>query len=120
MQEEIVTLATVANGAAVELFQHELNRVLANIADINTSPKKKRQVTLKVIIQPSDDRGIGYTSVEVNSSLAPVKPVEATMYFGKKDGQLVAVQSNPAQPGIFDEEKSKITPLTAVAARKDA
>jgi len=118
--EEVVTLASIANGAALELFEHELKRVIANIADINTSPKKKRQITIKVVIQPSEDRGIGYTNVEVSANLAAIKPVESTMYFGKKDGQLVAVQSNPSQPGIFDETKSNVTPMSAIAGRKDA
>lgn len=114
MQEELVTLASIANGAAMELFEHELKRVIANIWDVNTSPKKKRQILIKVDIQPSETREIGYYNVEVSAKLASVKPVESTMYFGKKDGELVAVQSNPQQPGIFDKEKSNITPLATV------
>lgn len=116
--EEIVTLASVANGAALELFDHELRRVISNIADVNTSPKKKREIHIKLVIQPSEDRGIGYINLEVTAKLAGVKPVESTMYFGKKDGRFVAVQANPAQPGIFDAEKSNVMPLTV--ARKDA
>lgn len=120
MSEEIVTLVSIGNGAALELFDHEFKRVIANIADINTSPKKKRTITLKIVIQPSEDRGIGYANVEVQSALAPVKPVEATMYFGKKDGQLIAVQTNPQQPGIFDTEKPSIVPLNIVDGKRAA
>lgn len=115
MAEEIVTLASIGNGAALELFDHELSRVIANIADINTSAKSKREINIKVVIQPDEDRGIGFASVEVKSKLAGVKPVSSTMYFGKKDGQFVAVQNQFTQPSIFDEEsKSNITPITAV------
>lgn len=114
MSEEIVTLASIANGAALELFDHELTRVIANIADVNTSAKTKRGINIKVVIQPDEDRGIGFATVEVTSKLAGVKPVSSTMYFGKKDGALVAVQNNFNQPGIFDEEKSNVTPLTPV------
>lgn len=119
MSEEIVTLASIGNGAALELFDHELKRVIANIADPNTSAKTKRGITIKVVIQPDEDRGIGFSTVEVTSKLAGVKPVSSTMYFGKKDGQLVAVQNNFNQPGMFDEEKSNITPI-AVVDRKAA
>lgn len=112
MSEEIVTLASIANGAALELFDHELTRVIANIADVNTSAKTKRGINIKVVIQPDEDRGIGFATVEVTSKLAGVKPVSSTMYFGKKDGALVAVQNNFNQPGIFDEEKSNVAPLT--------
>jgi hypothetical protein len=112
--EEIVTLASIGNGAALELFEHELKRVIANIADPNTSAKTKRGINIKVVIQPDEDRGIGFAQVEVTSKLAGVKPVQSTMYFGKKDGEFVAVQNNIAQPGIFDTEKSNVTPLAAV------
>jgi hypothetical protein len=114
--EEIVTLASIANGSVLELFDHELKRVISNIADPNTSPKKKRQIIIKVDIQPSDSREIGYYSVEVSAKLASIKPVESTMYFGKDktNGQFVAVQNNPSQPSIFDETPTNVTPLTAV------
>lgn len=112
--EEIVTLASIGNGAAMELFEHELKKVIANIADPNTSAKTKRSVNIKVIIQPDEDRGIGFASVEVTAKLAGVKPVPSTMYFGKKDGEFVAVQNQFAQPGIFDTDKTNVTPLTAV------
>lgn len=114
MSEEIVTLASIGNGAALELFDHELKRVIANIGDPNTTAKTKRAINIKVVIQPDEDRGIGFATVEVTSKLAGVKPVSSTMYFGKKDGELVAVQNNFSQPGIFDKEKTNIEPLKAV------
>lgn len=115
MSEEIVTLASIGNGAALELFGHELKRVIANIADPNTSAKTKRGINIKVTIQPDEERGIGFATVEVTSKLAGVKPVSSTMYFGKnKEGELVAVQSNFSQPGIFDTDKTSIEPLRAV------
>lgn len=112
--EEVVTLASIGNGAAMELFDHELARVLANVADPNTSAKSKRGITIKVVIQPSEDRDVGYATVEVTSKLAGVKPVDTKMYFGKKDGKLLAVQNNISQPSIFDDGKSNVTPLSAV------
>lgn len=118
MSEEIVTLASIGNGAALELFDHELTRVIANIADVNTSGKAKREINIKIVIQPDEDRGIGFATLEVKSKLASVRPVNSTMYFGKKDGRLVAVTNNFNQPGMFDEAKSTVTPITAVAGRK--
>ena len=109
--EEIVTLASIANGAAMELFQLELKRVIENINDHNTSFKVKRNINIKVVIQPDEGRGLGFATVEVTSKLAGVKPVDATLYFGKKDGELVAVQNNFAQPDMFDENKLNIVPI---------
>ena len=39
-----VSLTNLGNGAAVELFDHELQKVLANIDDPNTDPKEKRKI----------------------------------------------------------------------------
>lgn len=118
--EEVVTLASIGNGAALELFDHELKNVIANIADVNTDAKAKREIHIKVIIKPDDERNIGFASLEVKSKLAGVKPVASTMYFGKKDGEFVASQHNFSQPTFFDKDKSTITPLTAVSGgRKD-
>lgn len=116
MSEEIVTLASVGNGAALELFEYELRKVIANIGDVNTSPKKKRSITIKLDIQPSDTREIGYYNIEVSSKLAPVKPVESTMYFGKDrtTGQVVAVQHNPSQPDLYNQ--TNVEPIDRKAA----
>lgn len=112
--EEAVTLASIGNGAAMELFDRELKRVIANIGDVNTSSSAARGINIKVTIKPDNDRNIGFATLEVTSKLSGVKPVSSTLYFGKKDGQLVAVQSNFAQPSIFDEAKSTIRTITLV------
>ena len=43
-----LNLAEMANGAFMEQFNIELKKVLANIADPNTDPKKARKITLVV------------------------------------------------------------------------
>lgn len=116
--EEIVTLASIGNGALLELFDLELKRVIENIADHNTAAKMERQISIKVRIKPDDDRSIGFAVVEVSSKLAGVKPVSSTLYFGKKDGEYVAVQNNFSQPGIFDETRLNIVPIRSAEGRK--
>ena len=37
----VVTLSNIANGAAVELFDHELKKVMANIKDPNADAKNQ-------------------------------------------------------------------------------
>ena len=123
MPETRVTLASIGNGAALELFDHEFTRIIANIADVNTNPKQKRKITLEIEITPDENRDVGYASVSVKSKLAAVKPVESVMYFGKKDGKLVAVETNPRQPGIFDtpeqrSEGGKVVPLSLAQHRE--
>lgn len=71
MQEaaEILTLENMHQGAAVEMWQQALARVLANVNDINTCTKA-RKITLITKFQPSEDRSLVEITVEVKTELA--------------------------------------------------
>jgi hypothetical protein len=120
VEEQTVTLKTLAKGAALELFDREMDAVVANIADVNTNPKAKREINIKVIIQPDENRGLGVAALQVTSKLAAVKPVGALLYFGRdRTGKAVAVSNDFTQPGIFDTQKSNIVPLTGIPGGKE-
>jgi hypothetical protein len=57
--EPSVSLQNLGGGAAIELFDLELQKVLENISDENTRPAVVREITLKVKIKPGDDRDYG-------------------------------------------------------------
>lgn len=101
MSEQLVSLDSLANGAAVERFDYELQRVLENISDINTRADAMREVTLKVKIKPNDDRSFAMVEIIASSKLAPVKP-EATSFHlnGAR-----ATEFNPKQQTIFDKKE---------------
>lgn len=100
---EDVTLATLGNGAAVELFETELFKVLDNIEDPNTKPDSVREITLKVSIKPNDRREKAIVAIQVKSKLAPVSPFGSMFFFGRKGGRLTVVESNPQEPPLpFD------------------
>ncbi len=100
--EERVTLETLAGGAAVELFQQQLDRVIANIVDPNTPSKAQRKVTLELVIQPDDERGMGEAKVTCKASVAAPNGARTTLYFGRQQGRLVAVENDPRQGGLLD------------------
>lgn len=66
MEEEKLSLSNLIDGGAVEMFDRALQAALENINDINTT-LKPREVNMKVVLQPSDDR----TLVAVNVFCAP-------------------------------------------------
>lgn len=119
--EEVVTLASIGNGACLELFQVALQRVIANIGDVQTSSKARREINIKVIITPDEDRNIGFTAIQVTSKLAHAKPVSGTLYFGHrpKDGkeEYYAVTNNASAPSLFDEKSGALVPLTPLTER---
>ncbi len=108
-----VTLDTIGNGALLELFQAELARVLANITDPNTDDVAKRVISIQVKFKPNRERDVAEIDLSCNSKLAGIRSVSSQVFLGRQGGRLVAVESNPKQPGFFDEPKR---PLAAVAA----
>jgi hypothetical protein len=103
-QVEVVTLVSLADGAALELFQSELDKVLRNIQDPNTDASAIRKVMLEVAIQPDEDRELGEVKVKATCKLAGLKGAHTRVYFGRHQGQLVATEFNPKQQGLFDEK----------------
>lgn len=102
MSEQFVSLETLGQGAAVELFADELRKVLDNILDVNTKASAKRSVTLTLEIKPDEDRSFAHTSLEVKSKLAPTKPVGVPIYIGKHAGAAVATERDNRQLSFDD------------------
>lgn len=111
--ETPATLDTLANGALLELFGAELARVLTNIQDPNTDHKAKREIALRITFKPDENRDVTDILVAASCKLAGIKAVRSQLFIGKQNGKLVAVESNPKQPGLFDPTKP--APLAAVA-----
>jgi len=112
-EHEELTLSNLANGAAEELFQYEVAKLLENIADPNTPADVKRTITLTVEFKPAISREESTTVVKVKSKLAPVLGAASTTFFGIKQGQRVAVQTNPKQVQ-FDFDREPVEPPHAV------
>ena len=102
-QEEPVTLHTIAGGAAAELFDRELERIVADILDLNTEACAIREIDIKVKIKPDENRNFGAVAITVTSKTGAPKGVGTMLFFGKRNGMPVAVENNPQQPKLFDQ-----------------
>jgi len=91
-----MSLATLAGGAAVEKFDAELDRVLQNIADINTTGAE-RSVSIKIKLKPDPERSFCRVAVQVSSQLAPEEPFGTQMFLGREGNHTVAYEHNPEQ-----------------------
>lgn len=89
-QYQDLTLENVANGALVELFDHELQKVMRNIDDINTPHNVAREVTLKIKFKPNSDREHCEIEVQASNKLAPIKAVEGSCYISKQGSKYCA------------------------------
>jgi hypothetical protein len=116
-QAEPVRLDTIGGGSALELFDIELGKVLENIADINTEAEAVRTVTITVKIYPGQLRDNAEIEVGSTCKLAPIRPADAVLFFGRQNGRRVAVEHDPRQAGLFDQPKDT-TVVDITAAKK--
>jgi len=100
MNEEKLSLVNIEGGAAVEMFDLALQKVLENINDINTSDAA-REITLKVKVKPMDEN----RSIIVYSIVCPTKtcgqdPVKGVADLRIESGRLAAFGRTPKQDGL--------------------
>lgn len=95
-----VGIETLAAGAVPERFNDALAEVLANIDDPNTEPKAKRKIRLDIVFSPSEGRDSAAIDVRVQTTLATVRPVGTVVHLTRREGRLVALQSNFRQEAL--------------------
>jgi len=113
-EEHALSLTTINRGAAVELFQQELEKVLENVLDPNTPAEAKRTITLKVTFVPNESRQSAQIAVEADSKLAPFNGVGGVCFVGRRRGRAMAIAHDPQQMQIRwdDEAKPRALPGT--------
>ena len=108
--DELLSLDNMGQGAAIEAFDLELKRVMANIMDVQTDAKA-REVSLVVKITPSGETRefFGFT-VQAKSKLRPRKEVVSRGIVGKEiNGDIKARELFiDKQVPLFDDN---VTPI---------
>lgn len=97
-----VSLDTIADGVALELFNHEMKSVVKNIMDQNTMATGKRKITLTFDFAPDDMREEVKVMVAVKSDLQPIKGYNKTVFTGKKNGEHTLYAADTKQINMFD------------------
>lgn len=100
VDEEYVDIQTLGRGAAMELFNDGLQRVLENVLDPNTEATAKRVLTLTVEFKPTEDRDVARAIMQVKAKLADAKGVGTYIFIGREAGRAVALERNPRQPEL--------------------
>lgn len=87
--------------AILEKADIEAGKIIDNILDVNTDPKKKRRLTLTCDFVPTPDRTQVALSVTAKSALAESNPIQTTLTIGanQKTGEVIAVENIPNVPG---------------------
>jgi hypothetical protein len=103
-----VNLGSIARGALMELFELEIAKVAANIADSNTKATAKRKVTFELIFQPDQERrGIDVTT-RASVKLAGIADHSSRIYLGKDtENRPLLFDSDPRQDLLFEPPAEK-------------
>jgi hypothetical protein len=98
--KSLLNLAEMAQGAFMEQFGIEIEKVLANIQDLNTDATKPRKITLTATLKANEDREIATFEVQSKATLVPSKPVGTTIIIDKDfDGRVVAAELKSGRKG---------------------
>jgi hypothetical protein len=110
MDAQELTLLTICKGAVPEIFAHELMKVVANIADPNTSATKPRKVTMEFVIQPFPDRSGASVSLTCKATLGSLDAsgVTGSIYLAKRDGKYTAFSRDLRQEMLFSGEEEEV------------
>lgn len=101
---EMVTLENIVGGAASEMFQGCLEKIIENIVNPNTKPDAVRSITLKMKVKPGkNDRSLCTVELSCDEKLAPVLPFETAMFVGMQHGVVAATEYAPQQQTLFDQ-----------------
>ena len=93
MQINKIALATIANGALEELFENELDKIVENINDPNTSIKKARKIVMELKFLPVDDnRDLVGVEINTKTTLAPTEGTSTKMVICEDGNKLVACE----------------------------
>ncbi len=86
-------LQKLAGGALQELFDNDLQKILENIADVNTSYKAARKLTLELVFKPADeDREIVMVEAKTRTSTAPVNGVATKIMLDRVGNRVTATE----------------------------
>lgn len=101
-----IKLENIGLGALAEDFDGELLTVIGNILDVNTDPKKAREINIKLKITPRpEDRELCTLEVTCSSKLASKKSLISHLSIGYDEhGALAAEETVPRQGKLFDDK----------------
>lgn len=105
-ESDIINLATLAEGAAVEMVNEALESAWKDIRDPNTPPKEKREVTLKLTLTPDEERTFITVGIGVDKKLAKVRPSVARVELARgAGGKVIAIEIKSRQIAFPQCEK---------------
>lgn len=117
----MVNLNDFAEGALAARFNEELQKVLENIADPNTDPKKNRTITVQVNVHGDERRDVLNASVVAKSKLQPAIETDTKILMGADErGNIIGKELKSGIKGqMFIDDDGDLAHDTGEKAEED-
>lgn len=101
MEKNYLSLSNLRGGAAIELFDRELVKALANVRDPNAPWKGRRKIALVLTIEAVDEKREEIdATLDVRVSLPSVNPLRLRAFVGTTTFGVRAREDNAKQTTI--------------------
>jgi hypothetical protein len=113
-----LTLSNLLGGAASELFDLELKKIISDIQDMSKKTKDPRKIVLEVVFKPDESAEISDISINCKSTFATYRSLASRAAFiPSSGGGYDAVEMVvPKQQSVFNDDK--IGNVTSIASVK--
>lgn len=98
---KVNTILDFADGATNERINYEYQKILENIANLNTD-EKPRKLLVEITITPQNNRKTVTLKTVVKKTLRPTSAVQTQMVFQKVDGEFKAYELTGIPDGQTD------------------
>lgn len=99
-----LNIGNICGGAVPELFEHEVGKMLKNVADLNTDPEAKRSITFEFTFKPAPDRKSAVVKLVCKAKNAGVNSVAGSVFMSSAHGEVQAFTEDPRQTNLFAKE----------------
>lgn len=87
------SIESLADGAIAEQVNASIERVLENIADLNTPYKIKRKLNIVLVFDADEEREMSEVSVTIKPTLAPATPTKTRILIDRDSkGKIVGAE----------------------------
>lgn len=112
-----ISVLEASKGAILKQVETEVQKVLENIKDIKTDPKKPRTITVQLVFKADENRQVIELKAQASSKLQQPLSTTTTLLASQikaPNGQMVNVLEEFVQPSITDQMNGRITPTRNV------
>jgi len=99
MTNQIIDLNKFAKGKLAEQLNDEIQRVIENVADVNTDQSKARKIAITLTFKSDRERKVLNVAVQTKSTLVPAREIDSKIIVNYDNKDITASELQSGIPG---------------------